>query len=320
MSSFQVSIMMTAVGVAGWLRLGSRRSKGRSAVFYVLSKVIFPLIAPSNFSLVLIGIGLALRLFERWRRWGGRVALAGFVLLLLVGFSPVGKWLSIPLEARFADVTLPEEDAVTHIIFLGGFEQSVVSLARGQLATNSSGERILYAVSMSRRYPNAKVVFAGGHGWLFGKRLNATQFVTDYMEAVGIAPERIMTEGKSRTTSQNARYVREMLDAEGETCPCGYLLVTSAWHMPRSVGVFRRAGFEGGERRLFPLPVDYRVRGVPDAWSPYSWLHEGLEQSDLAFKEWVGLLAYWLSGRTDALWPGPREARQRAERAVKKEG
>mgnify|MGYP001816026385 FL=1 len=289
-------------------------------MFYVLSKVIFPLIAPSNFSLVLMVSGLALRLVERWRRWGNRIALTGFVVLLLVGFSPVGKWLSIPLEERFANVTLPDEKAVTHIIFLGGFEQSVVSLARGQLATNASGERILYAVSMARRYPNAKIVFAGGYGWLFGKRLNATQLVTDYLEAVGIEPERIMTEGKSRNTWQNARYVREMLDAGGETCPCGYLLVTSAWHMPRSVGVFRQAGFEGGERRLFPTPVDYRMRGVPDAWSPYSWLHEGLEQSDLAFKEWVGLLAYWMSGRTDALWPGPRGARQRVEGAVKKEG
>ena len=135
-------------------------------MFYVLSKVIFPLIAPSNFSLVLMVSGLALRLVERWRRWGNRIALTGFVVLLLVGFSPVGKWLSIPLEERFANVTLPDEKAVTHIIFLGGFEQSVVSLARGQLATNASGERILYAVSMARRYPNAKIVFAGGYGWL----------------------------------------------------------------------------------------------------------------------------------------------------------
>ena len=190
---------------------------------------------------------------------------------------------------------------------------------RGQLAVNAAGERLLETVALARRHREAKVVFTGGYGWLVGTPVDATRSVAGYLEGAGIERERIVVEGRSRTTWENAVFVKRLIEGEGAGCPCAVALVTSAWHMPRAVGVFRKAGFAAPGWRLYPVPVDYRTRGEDDRWNPYFWMHEGVEQTDLAFKEWVGLAAYWLSGRTDALWPGPERSGQGSQAHAKKD-
>lgn len=287
-------------------------------MFFVLSKVIFALIAPSNLCVILMAGGFVLQRFRHWQRTGRRLMVGGFVLLLFFGFSPFGRWLSIPLEDRFASVALPDRGQVTHIIFLGGFEQAAIAEARGEMAMNAAGERLTQSLLLARQYPEAKVVFTGGYGRLVGTPVDAARSVSDYLAATGIARDRILAEGRSRNTFENALFVSDEIEKAGASCPCGFVLVTSAFHMARAVGVFRKAGFEGGDRRLHPAPVDFRTRGMADFWSPYAWAHEGLEQSDLAFKEWVGLLAYWMSGRMDVLWPGPGRRDGSRERVAKR--
>ena len=71
--------------------------------------------------------------------------------------------------------------------------------------------------------------------------------------------------------------------------------------MPRAIGAFRQAGFD-----VEPWPVDYRTRGRADLSRPFDKVSEGLRRVDVATREWVGLLAYWLAGRSDALFPAPR--------------
>jgi uncharacterized SAM-binding protein YcdF (DUF218 family) len=78
------------------------------------------------------------------------------------------------------------------------------------------------------------------------------------------------------------------------------LLVTSAYHMPRAIGTFRRVGFA-----VEAYPVDYRTRGIEDLARPFPNLGEGLRRGDIAMREWVGLLMYRLAGRTNALFPAP---------------
>jgi uncharacterized SAM-binding protein YcdF (DUF218 family) len=116
-------------------------------------------------------------------------------------------------------------------------------------------------------------------------------------ESFGIAKSRIILESKSRDTDENARFTRELLlPKPGER----WLLVTSAHHMPRSVGVFRAAGFP-----VEAYPVDFRTRGVVDLLRPFSNVGDGLRRTDTAAREWVGLVAYWATGRSAELFPGP---------------
>lgn len=280
-------------------------------MFYVLSKVVFAFIAPSNFSLLLIGAGICLGFLSPqligWRRLGRGLTVAGFGFLLIFGFSPLGKWMAKPLEDRFAGAVVPDGSPITHIVLLGGFEIAALAEWRQSLATNAAGERLMMIPVLARLYPQAKIVFTGGYGDLLGERVTAVDEIRDYLLAVGIDGDRIELEGRSRTTWENALFTRDLPAVKDAACPCGCLLVTSAWHMPRSVGIFRQAGFDEGGRRLYPFPVDFRTAGAQQIWSPFGWLHEGLTLSDLAAKEWIGLMAYWLKGRTSELWPGPRE-------------
>ncbi len=223
-------------------------------MIFALSKIIYGLIAPSNFCLILIALGLVLGFWPRWQRFGRRLSIAGFAMLLIFGFSPLGKWIAKPLDDRFAAVELPTATAVTHIIFLGGFERTSISQRRKQISTNASGERLLAIPLLARRYPLAKIMFSGGHGSLLGLKLDALQSVTAYLVGAGVARERIVLEGRSRNTWENAKFVKTLLERRKTTCPCGFLLVTSAWHMSRAMGVFRRVGFVGDDRRLYAYP------------------------------------------------------------------
>jgi uncharacterized SAM-binding protein YcdF (DUF218 family) len=265
-------------------------------MFYVLSKIGGFLIAPSNLltALVLLGILLA---FTRFARAGRLLALLGLLAILLVGLGPAGNWLMLALEERFpppaADAPAPDG-----IVVLGGGVEDRVSAARAQLQLNEAGDRIWALAELARRYPDARIVFSGGVGALFGgSDVPEAEIVGAGVAALGLDPARLELESASRTTAQNARFTAEMVrPAPGET----WWLVTSAFHMPRSVGAFRAAGFP-----VVAYPVDYRTAGPADAWRTFSTVSDGLRRTDAAAREYVGLLAYRLTGRTDALFPAP---------------
>ena len=104
-------------------------------------------------------------------------------------------------------------------------------------------------------------------------------------------------ERRSRNTQENAEFSKALVNPkDGER----WLLVTSAYHMPRSVGLFRKAGFA-----VEPYPVDWRVGGASDLLRFAPVAAEGLERTDIAMREWIGLTAYWASGRIDQWFPGP---------------
>jgi uncharacterized SAM-binding protein YcdF (DUF218 family) len=117
------------------------------------------------------------------------------------------------------------------------------------------------------------------------------------LEALGVAAERITAEEQSRNTIENAVFSRLLANPKpGER----WLLVTSAYHMPRAMAAFGAAGFA-----VEAYPVDWRTRGPIDAFRPFSSLGDGLRRTDTAMHEWVGLLTYRLTGKTAALFPGP---------------
>ena len=223
--------------------------------------------------------------------------IAALGWLVVAGFLPLGNALILPLEERFAShqPSLPKEN-IKGIIILGGFEDGWVTGGRGGLAVNEAAERLTEGLRAARQLPNAKVVFTGGVGTLL-KREGAGALVRDYFVDAGVAPERITIETGSRNTYENAVFSRDLLTPKAAD---HWILVTSAYHMPRAVGTFRQAGF-----KVIPFPVDFRTRNVGDVLIPFGSIGEGLERVDLATKEWIGLVAYRLTGQSDAFFPGP---------------
>jgi uncharacterized SAM-binding protein YcdF (DUF218 family) len=161
-----------------------------------------------------------------------------------------------------------------------------------------SVERITVIAKLARDYPNARIVYSGGNGSLSGGDPE-TQYVMPMLESFGVPQQRVILESRSRNTYENAVYSKALVKPKpGER----WLLVTSAWHMPRAVGCFRRAGFP-----VEAYPVDWRTQPELE-FSFGRSLSAGLYWLDAAVHEWMGLFAYWATGRTSSLLPGPAPA------------
>ncbi|HXG77752.1 MAG TPA: YdcF family protein [Methyloceanibacter sp.] len=270
-------------------------------MFFYLAKVAWFLLQPSTLIALLTGYG-AILIWTGWARWGRRFVTVGAILLLLAGLSPLGNALILPLEDRFPRADLDASQPPTGFIVLGGAEDRLVGTARNAPALNEAAERLVEAAILARRFPEAKIAFSGGDTGVIYSTGNEAEGAETLLTALGVPRERLILEAKSRDTYENAVFLKEELSRQSELGPGKtWLLVTSAYHMPRAIGAFRAAGFEVGA-----WPVDYRTRGDADLKRPFDKVSEGLRRVDAATREWVGLLAYWLTGRSDALFPAPR--------------
>jgi uncharacterized SAM-binding protein YcdF (DUF218 family) len=261
-------------------------------MFFTASKIFGFFALPSNVLMLLAIVGAAL-VFTQRKRLGQGLFIVSLFLFAIAGWSPLGNWLMTALEDRFPAWD-ESRGAPTGIIVLGGAISPDVSANRGSAALNESAERMTAVAALARRYPEARIVFTGGSGRLLGGAAEA-DFVLPLWESFGIGRERVTLEDRSRNTSENARFTRELVQPkQGER----WLLVTSAYHMPRSIGVFRREGFA-----VEAYPVDWRTRGATDALLPFAALSAGLARTDAAVHEWAGLFAYWVTGRSTGVLP-----------------
>ena len=264
-------------------------------MFFILSKTLGFFAAPSNVLIALAVLGVVL-MATRFSRCGRRLAVAGVVLLAVAGLTPFGNALMLPLEQRF-----PPWDAARGapdgIVVLGGAIEPETSAARGQAALNEAAERLTAVAALARRFPQARIVYSGGDASLLGNQPDEAQFALPLLESFGVAKQRIALERQSRNTHQNAAFTAALVKPKpGER----WLLVTSAHHMPRAVGCFRRVGFT-----VEAYPVDWRTAGWQDLRRPFRSAAGGLARSDAAVREWAGLLVYWLTGKTFEMFPGP---------------
>jgi uncharacterized SAM-binding protein YcdF (DUF218 family) len=264
-------------------------------MFFTLSKVVGFFALPSNLLIVLALIGVVL-MGTRLARCGRRITGTAVLLLAIAGLSPLGTALVRPLEQRFPPWTAGTGEP-TGIVVLGGAIYPSLSAQRGTPVINDGAERMTIMADLARRFPNARIVFSGGSGKLLGSHPDEAQFVVPLLQSFGIAAGRIETESVSRNTFENATMTKALVRPEpGQR----WLLVTSAFHMPRAVGCFRRAGFA-----VEPYPVDWQTGGAADLLSPFEAVSAGLGLTDIAMREWTGLLIYRLTGRTSALFPAP---------------
>jgi uncharacterized SAM-binding protein YcdF (DUF218 family) len=264
-------------------------------LFFFLSKTVGVMLLPVNF---LIGIGLigALLLATRFAALGRRLMVASIAALAICGFSPLGNWLLYPLESRFPpwDASRGAPDG---IIVLGGSIDADLSEAHGETVVRSAADRIIAATELARRYPNARILFSGGSANLISNDAREADYAGAVFESLGVAKTRLVMERSSRNTQENAQFSSAMVQPKSSE---RWLLLTSAFHMPRSVGLFRKAGFN-----IEPYPVDWRVGGRRDLLTFSSIATDGLGRVEVGLREWLGLIAYRATGKIDELLPGP---------------
>ncbi|GAB4272015.1 MAG: YdcF family protein [Methylomicrobium sp.] len=262
-------------------------------VFYWASKLLWILIAPDHLILILLTVVCGLF----WLGYFDYALYSLSVLLVsvwLIALFPVGSWLLYPLEARFpVNPRLPEN--IDGIIMLGGAEKIDASYAWHQVELKAYSERALAFMQLVRQYPHAKRVFTGGIKSKFDQHFHEADVAKLLFEQQGLDTATVKFERHARNTYENALLTKDLVKPkQGEQ----WLLITSASHMPRAVGVFCQVDWP-----VVPYPVDHWT--VPGGFMSVNFsFAENLEQLTFAVREWVGLAAYYLTGKTTALIPG----------------
>lgn len=264
---------------------------------FLLSKALWVVLAPGNLLLLLLAAAVLL-LAAGARRAG--LALAGAVLLtgVAIAATPLAAAVLAPLENRFPRPDAPPE-RIAGVIVLGGAIESRTSAARGMPLLGGAGDRLFAFSDMARRYPDAPLVFTGGSNAVFDTDAREADWARLALESLGVDADRVVWERDARNTRENALRTRERLTDLGAPpveADAPWVLVTSAWHMPRAVGVFRAAGFT-----VTPWPTDY-VTPLPPLGFDFA---SRLTVLTIAYREWLGLIAYRLFGWTESLYPNP---------------
>ncbi len=264
---------------------------------FAFSKILSHLLAPSNLLVLLALSGLTMQAFGRYEwQQRGRILIAVVVgLMATLMLLPVGMWLLLPLEARFPAPVLPEK--ADGVIVLGRAVDPSASAVWGRPTLNGGADCITEFTALARRYPTAKLIFTGGLVSLTNPELSEAPMARQVMERIGAPVYRVTFEAEARNTYENALFAQKLAKpAPGET----WILISSAMHMPRAVGVFRKIGW-----KVVPYPVAYRS-GKDAGTRLFPGLSSTLSLLDDVSHEWLGLVAYWLLNRTSAVVPGPQ--------------
>ncbi|MBI5164390.1 MAG: YdcF family protein [Magnetospirillum sp.] len=260
---------------------------------FVVSKIFGVLSQPDAVLLALVGLGTVLCFSKRRLRLGRALLVSASLAMIALAVLPLTEWLLGPLEDRFPQPSnIPAH--VDGIIVLGGAIDPVTSALRGQVAVGGAVERLTGMVALARQFPAARIIFTGGSGSLTNTELKEAEPTRRFLAEIGFDISRVVFEAESRNTRENAVFSTRLMQPQaGET----WLLVTSAVHMPRSVGVFRAVGWP-----VTAWPVDYLSTGRPRLQ-----FNPGAGRGALAgaLHEWTGLIAYRLRGWTNALFPAP---------------
>ncbi|NRP35759.1 hypothetical protein XMD579_000566 [Marinobacterium sp. xm-d-579] len=260
--------------------------------FFSLSKLFWFLAAPDHLLVWLMLLGLFL-LWLGKRRLAGWLLSIDLLLLMAVLLMPLGDAVLCPLESRFKQPDLNQIEPAG-IVILGGGENPELSSVWQQSQFNAAAERVMVIPALAKRFPEAKIIFTGGSGSVLRQSFKGADGVADYLGQIGLA-DRVLLENQSRNTYENALLSAKLLGAVPDK---PWLLVTSAFHMPRSVGIFEKQGWQ-----VIPYPVDYYTTTTtgfkldPRLWRNMRDLHTGL-------REWIGLVVYYLTDKTDQLLPG----------------
>ena len=255
-------------------------------IFFWCSKLLWGIVSPDGLLVIVFALGMGL--------WAlGRIKAARWLLTVLFGIMvfitlfPVGSWLLYPLESRYP--ASPELVDIDGIVVLSGAEQSLKTALWDSVNLGEAAERDLAFMALARKFPKAKLVFTGGSGRLFTQDFKAADVARRLFTEQGLDLNRIIFESQSRNTWENAYFSAQQVKPMANE---RWVLITTGWHMPRAVGVFCQVGWD-----VIPYPVDFAT--LPGYLGSVDWNFAAhLRQLKMAIKEWIGLSAYWLTGRS----------------------
>ncbi|TWF52784.1 YdcF family protein [Neorhizobium alkalisoli] len=258
---------------------------------FLLPKLFWLVAQPLSLAFLFALFG-ALTAFCGWRRLGGFSALVSALILFVTLYTTAGTVALQTLENRMPK---PDGDpqAPSCMIILGGAFENEVTTSRGGIEFNQAADRFVEALRLALRFPQSRILISGGDGSFSGVYEGEAEASRRFFAAFGIGPERLIEENTSRTTYENSLNTADLLKAQGLS-DC--LLITSAFHMPRSTALFRKAGI-----KIVPWPVDYRTSGRATLSFDFTQPALNAQQTATAVREWMAIAGYTFTGRIDGI-------------------
>ncbi len=265
-------------------------------MFFWLSKILWAVVSPGMLLILLLALGLLFHFkgLEKLSIVLLFLSLGGF---LIIAITPLPQLFFSVLENRFP-VTKELPKRIDGIIVLGGSVEEAIYEQKGLVTLNSTAERLSEFVKLGRAYPKAKMVFTGGTNNLSAVGKTEADTSRQFFKDVGFDVSRIVFEDQSRNTIENVKHAKEIIKPKKDE---NWILVTSAFHMPRSVGVFRKQEWD-----VIPYPTDFRLDETKSYGLHYDII-DGLSILDVGLHEYAGLIVYYLKGETQSLFPSPEK-------------
>lgn len=258
---------------------------------FVVSKLLSATTQPLTWIFLLMVFGLLLG--RRNPARGRGLLWACLAVVLVLGWRPIPDLIVRSLESTVPAPASPSDPrwrAYAGVVVLGGaLENPYVRDGNGQVALNSAAERMTATVALAKANPQLKVLFTGGDGTLLRQPQSEAVQAQQFFAEMGIASQRLIFEAASRTTYENALYSARL---PGVDIQKPWILLTSGWHMPRSLASFKRVGWQ-----VTPYSVDY-LTGHATPWAEYG-MAGALMQWQRGIHETMGLWAYRLSGQAE---------------------
>jgi uncharacterized SAM-binding protein YcdF (DUF218 family) len=252
-------------------------------MFFTLSKILFFLIDPLTWLLVLVIWGFFAKSAKRKKR----LYITAFILFIV--FTNPFLFNQIALQYQPKPIILKENSGYEAGILLGGMSY-YDKFDNGFFGENA--DRFIQTANLYHTRVIKKIIISGGSGKLMVNEPDEASFLAREFIRNGVKKEDIIVERRSRNTYENAVFSKGIIDSLQISGP--YVLITSAIHMPRSAAVFKQAGYKD----IIKFPCDFsefekklepRSLYIPEASLFRDWR--------ALIKEWVGLMAYKLSGK-----------------------
>lgn len=259
---------------------------------FFLSKFLWLIINPFNILLSFILFGLIIRIFK-FRKFSNILFLISFGLFLIAGVLPTGSYLIYLLEKNYHNSNKYLYNSVDGILILGGTTDPGLTKEYNQISVNESSERLLESLFLIKRFPKAKIYFAGGLGSAKYLEYSHSFVAEKFYQKLGLDTQHIFFDYKSRNTYENLLFAKEKFNPKKKE---KWLIITSAFHLTRAINIGEKL-----EWKLIPYATDFRL------YKEFKWKLSldfigNLSNFQFAAHEWVGLIAYYIMGRTAKIY------------------
>ena len=258
---------------------------------FFLSKFLWFLFNPFNSILFLFFLSVILNFFK-FQKFSKIMLYFTFLLFFIAGALPTGSYLLYLLEKNYHNkVNLPEN--VDGILILSGATNPFLTKEYDQISLNGAVERLTESIQLMKKYPKAKVFFAGGSGYVEHPDLNHSDVAKKFYESLDVNTKNIFFDKKSRNTYENIVFAKKKFNPNINE---KWILVTSAFHLKRAISVGEKLGWE-----LIPYATDYKL-GKKFRWKLSTNIFYNLGSLQNSSHEWVGIISYYLMGRSSKIF------------------